>query len=1184
MGSGFSSVCSSNRSVVISNSVRKVRDRGSVPSIRAAPDHHLPRVPGKLRPCISKDSGIVENEIPHGQSTDFSRSDSDLNIREDADESNDSDETVYSEKDSVHTSRPHSCRLGDRRKSQKIKESGDSLVAEDRLVQYLRASRSLGTEGDFDENFPSSRVGDDDDDDDGDEDSFYGSCNKNRKNYSRSSHKRKSSSRLRSGRSVSKRSSTTTGSYVDSDSDSENYSDSDFWTIPDETGMPSKKSDDRNRKGWVTHEDRKSYDNYSSSGSMTPTPRSSQSQTLDYYRIVSDSYKRYGANLHKKASERSISSIILMPIADLRTPTNMEWYNEPSNSLPTHLQRRMDDLVEAFLDALQDRHEHGDLSQSEYEIIMRNLRHQLVDFVFTCIANDITPRVEIQANTQTLFSDSGSTGNSPWTVEIQLKPSDEEILQTSEKQLARKLVQKGSKITRDDIAILLGDHLRTIEQLQHVRDSGRLQQTDGVEDKHRLASAPSPRKGSANMSSKRKKVPSSAPNKSSRSEKGRTGGSHNVLTNCLRPQAKDDDLPGRVKVCTVSGGFSNEEDSDSTIENLSDSEKTRSFRKSASLDEKRLRQSKHFDQALDENELSQRVSRQIWDQWRTLPEEDFSLLISDSRDCFIQTYGQYLEEPSKVQNPKNLSTKPPLHPVKPPSSASPTNPRSLESRSTEGCIDIANELGLLDKTFIQNVQAQLAKDAISKESLESLVLEHMRKTSVIRVQAITVGPAPLTRTRSLNDAVEGYRSQNSSAGSTLSRKSEPDFRRYTLSSPEYEDLWGSNDKLNNNRVSSARRNAPRAVTSRRRSGQTQVHGLSHMEPLSEGVEENSMPKVEEIEGKLSVKSRPDSGIAVSMSSGSYSSYSSSEVAKETDDIDEACITESSEMRDRLGKVNADLHNDMKSLAAAITKGLTSQQHKAHALYYWLTNLGIAKYARSNKGKNTPSGKLKQLVDKKISYAQLYIDLCKATGLKCEKIDGYVKNKDFLPGNTVQTSKCQHTWNAIHIDGQYRFVDPAYGARREKFFMDHYFLTSPDELILSHFPKDKKWHLMNNHISLDVFEETVKTWPAMFHFNIRPLNMKAVIRTYDGKLSITVLLQNVAVIPQLDYSGPGPEIDSDSLVDCIDEEIRDNENAETFHISLPREGNYYFTLLGHVLEDEVDVPVFQYRIEYTDELL
>lgn len=59
-----------------------------------------------------------------------------------------------------------------------------------------------------------------------------------------------------------------------------------------------------------------------------------------------------------------------------------------------------------------------------------------------------------------------------------------------------------------------------------------------------------------------------------------------------------------------------------------------------------------------------------------------------------------------------------------------------------------------------------------------------------------------------------------------------------------------------------------------------------------------------MEGKYSVKSRPDSGIAVSMSSGSYSSYSSNDVSKETeaDDIDEACLTESSEMLEKVDKV------------------------------------------------------------------------------------------------------------------------------------------------------------------------------------------------------------------------------------------------------------------------------------------
>lgn len=328
-------MCSSNRSVVIANSVRKIKDRGSLPSIRGELEPLTPSVPGKLRPCISRDSGIVENEIPHGHNTDFSRGDYDLNSPGDADASSESDdEIVFTDKGSVSKLRPHSCRLGVRRRKQPVEDT--NLVPEDRLVRMLRATRSLDTEGDFDENIPSSRM------DDGynlnEDDRFYDKYNNNSVQFNNNSYKRRSSSRLRSGKSVSRRS-TTTGSDVDSYSDSETYSDSDFWTIPDETGMSdqNQKVEERNRKGWVNRDDGNSYETVSSSGSMTPTPRSSQ--TLDYYRIVSDSYKRYGANLHKKASERSISSIILMPIDDTYQSTNMEWYHEPSNSFPSHLQR-----------------------------------------------------------------------------------------------------------------------------------------------------------------------------------------------------------------------------------------------------------------------------------------------------------------------------------------------------------------------------------------------------------------------------------------------------------------------------------------------------------------------------------------------------------------------------------------------------------------------------------------------------------------------------------------------------------------------------------------------------------------------------------------------------------------------------------------------------------------------------
>jgi len=341
MGTGFSSVCSSKRSVVIANSLQPVKRENSVHSVK---DHIEPYkiVPRKLHPCISRDSGIVENEIPHGH-LGYLRPDSETNnepfIPDNPDDNFDSTDSELSdteERGSFKIDRPHSCRLGNRGNSRKMGNKS-SIVAEDRLVQYLRSTRSecngdisglLEDHGVSDRSLKR-------------EDSFFGDSDPDDNDILPSQRERKrgkGAARLNSCKSTGRVNSVHTVSEVGSLSDSDG-SDSDFWTIPDETDLPKQKSSgSRKKRGWVGQDeefDRKS--NSETSRSVTPTQRSSRS--VDYYRIVSDSYRRYGANIDKKASERSISSIILMPFDDhMNTPTNTAWY-EPSNCLPIHLQR-----------------------------------------------------------------------------------------------------------------------------------------------------------------------------------------------------------------------------------------------------------------------------------------------------------------------------------------------------------------------------------------------------------------------------------------------------------------------------------------------------------------------------------------------------------------------------------------------------------------------------------------------------------------------------------------------------------------------------------------------------------------------------------------------------------------------------------------------------------------------------
>ncbi|XP_071132906.1 uncharacterized protein [Mytilus edulis] len=1172
MGTSFSVLCNNKRStVVISASVQNIKQEDV--------NDNIIKSPRKLHPCESRDSGI-ENEIPHGLPG-FNTADGENNIiDEDADGDDESSDDDILPSEITKVSRPHSCRLGTRSSSRKKPE--DIVLAEDKLVKILRTGKAGNNSSDENEQDIER------------EDSFYGDTRQNIKSELKCQDKRTKVSRLKSGK-------VTNGATVigDLNTSSGESSDGETWVIPDETIDQSRRSSQR--KGWVSQDD--------ALGDETESPTlTSRSQNgLDYYRI------------------------------------------------------KMDDLVTMFMNSLRERRRKGRLTQTEYEGIMKNLRNQLVAFVFTCINNDSTPRIEVtnlkdirlemnnnlRSDSKSLFSDN------PWAVQINLHSSDEEILQTSEKQLAKRLVKKGLNISKEDIACLLGDHLRTIEQLQHVRDSGRLHTSETNQDtKQRLLSAPSSRKDNTNNNKRKKPPPTAHPkinnNQKSKSLSETKPNSLNSAKNkkVIKPKGS---LKGNA-VCPV---VLDSSDTESTIENSSDCDtpkamihsdatdtktywiqpsnidnqnqaadeaftslnapiftdqksnqskpynsalkktngtdsfpkvlkkstsdadlqnlpqtnspvKVSKLKKSISLDEQKLQFTLPPNLTNEEAVVATELCQVFWSRRQSQSVSEYCQQIKTARDEFILQYGHYFKELIKD-----------------------TTSKGKQDGQEATPVEIELELKRLDHSFTKDILEKLDKNVVTEDILEKLIIIHMRKTSCVTVQTIKVAEAPLSRTHSLTDAIDPRQDGfTSSAGSTISRKSEPDMRRWSkkdgLGSNNSDDIWGEVEKYQ--RAKSAR---SRVSTGKRRPKVTQVGiGISPMEPLNEGTEDNNLTKVEETEGKFSVKSRPDSGIAVSMSSGSYSSYSSSDTAKEPrDDLDEACQSEIPDvLYDRVEKVKPEAFNDIKSLVAGITKGLTSTETKAMALYQWLVRINFDKCTNATKRISSPCAKLRQIADKKLSHAQFYQDLCKAAGIKCEKVEGYVKNKDYLPGNTVQSSKCLHTWNAVSIGGQFRLVDPCFGARKEKYFIDHYFATSPDDLILSHYPKEKRWMLMNQSLSVEDFEGTVKTWPAMFHFNIRPLSMKSVIRTYDGKLSVTVLLRGVAVIPVLEYSGPGAELDADSLRDNIDEEIRDSENAETFHITLPQEGNYYFTLTAHIMNDNRDVPVFQYRIEYVDELL
>lgn len=104
------------------------------------------------------------------------------------------------------------------------------------------------------------------------------------------------------------------------------------------------------------------------------------------------------------------------------------------------------------------------------------------------------------------------------------------------------------------------------------------------------------------------------------------------------------------------------------------------------------------------------------------------------------------------------------------------------------------------------------------------------------------------------------------------------------------------------------------------------------------------------------------------------------------------------------------------------------------------------------------------------------------------MSGFAKRFDYDPEIPFTSrDKPNHSWNAVFVEEDWRFVDCCWGAGREdeagrwtSKFEEFWFLTDPDKFINDHYPctsTDTKiitnWQLMKQHVSLDEFNKTVK---------------------------------------------------------------------------------------------------------------
>lgn len=203
-------------------------------------------------------------------------------------------------------------------------------------------------------------------------------------------------------------------------------------------------------------------------------------------------------------------------------------------------------------------------------------------------------------------------------------------------------------------------------------------------------------------------------------------------------------------------------------------------------------------------------------------------------------------------------------------------------------------------------------------------------------------------------------------------------------------------------------------------------------------------------------------------------------------------------------------SSIKNLALRINKDFNTDSDKVRALFYWVAN-NIAydyEYLKRNNKNYKPIEKIsdeyyeKELTKQKIKYANYclkkgmaicegYSQIIKNTldilNIESESISGYAKKKAREIG--IIKKRTNHAWNAVKINNKWFLLDVTWAAKNNSDHInENYYLILPKDLILSHFPKDEKWLLLDKPISKSEFFFAPIIHPNYYNSGVK-INLK-----------------------------------------------------------------------------------------------
>lgn len=165
----------------------------------------------------------------------------------------------------------------------------------------------------------------------------------------------------------------------------------------------------------------------------------------------------------------------------------------------------------------------------------------------------------------------------------------------------------------------------------------------------------------------------------------------------------------------------------------------------------------------------------------------------------------------------------------------------------------------------------------------------------------------------------------------------------------------------------------------------------------------------------------------------------------------------------------------------VEKNISDKKEIAKFFYYWIS-LNI-EYDHETADKKESETTQEEIIESEnpviafnnrkavcIGYSNLYNLFMDNFEIDCKIITGYAKTLENLTLEIEQDGEFRHAWNVIKLDGSWKLVDTTWAKQFEENISDYYFDTKPQRLILSHYPEETKWQLLEEQISIEDFNK------------------------------------------------------------------------------------------------------------------